>query len=211
MCGRLSAPERRCAPFRARRLPLRCAPAPDAQTRSGNKKKTDLGIARTESNGLFLSRDQLLHRPGHELAPSEMRVCVGPVAVERDHCLVFGNGLVASVLRAQHLGFGEMCERAAGRCGQGSLGQAFGAHDVGRGRAGHKIKDAGGELDSQPALRRDGFLIERQRPLEQRNRLRTALTRWRLQPRSAPPQKAIPRIPMLGRSVGRLRRPPARC
>ena len=54
-----------------------------------------------------------------------MRICVGPVAVERDDGLVFGNGLVVSVLCAQHLAFSEMCQRAAGRCGERSLGQAL--------------------------------------------------------------------------------------
>ena len=121
-------------------------------------EKTDLGIAGTEPDGLFLGRDERLDRPGHELAPAEMGVCVGPVAVERDDGLVFGNGLVVSVLRAQHLAFGEMCERAAGRRGQGSLGQVLRARNIGRSRAGHKIKGAGGQRDRQPALRGDGLL-----------------------------------------------------
>src|SRR4029077_20559364 len=71
--------------------------------------KADLGIARTEPDGLLLGRDKLLYQPGHELAPAKMGVCVGPVAVERDGCLVFENGLVVSVLRAQHLASGKMC------------------------------------------------------------------------------------------------------
>ena len=117
-------------------------------------KQADLGIAGTEPDGLLLGRDKLLDRPGHELAPAEMGVCVGPVAVKRDHRLVFGNGLVISVLRAQHLGFGEMRGRAAGRGGQGSLGQVFRAHNICRGRVGHRIEDTGRERDRQPALRR---------------------------------------------------------
>jgi len=83
----------------------------------------------------------------------EMGVSVGPVAVERDDGLVFGNGLVVTVLGAQHLAFGEMRERAAGRTGQGSLGQVFRARDIGRGCVGHKVKGAGSKLDRQPALR----------------------------------------------------------
>ncbi len=78
-------------------------------------EKADLRIAGTELDGSLLGRDELLNLPGHELAPAEMGVSVGPVAVERDGCLVFGDSLVVSVLRAQHLAFGEMRERAAGR------------------------------------------------------------------------------------------------
>jgi hypothetical protein len=33
--------------------------------------------------------------------------------------------------------------------------QALRAHDIGRGRIGHRVKGAGSELDRQPALRRD--------------------------------------------------------
>src|SRR5215467_1608081 len=71
-------------------------------------KKPDLRIARAEPDGSFLRRNKLRYRPGHELAPSEMGVCVGPVAVERDDGLVFEDGLAVAVLRAQHLAFGEM-------------------------------------------------------------------------------------------------------
>ena len=172
-------------------------PEPDPEI-----KKTNLRIPGTEPNSLLLRRDKRLYRPRHEPAPTEMGVCVGPVAIERDDCLVFGNRLVKSVLRAQHLGLGEMRDRAAGRCGQGSLGQAFRAHNIGRGRAGHKIKGAGREFDRQPALRRDGLLIECQRLLEQRNRIRTVLTRRRLQPYRAPAQNVIARVGALARPGG---------
>src|SRR5271156_4706148 len=93
-------------------------------------EKTDLGIAGTEPDGLLLGRDKLLNRPGHGLAPAEMRVCVGPVAVERDDRFVFGNGLVVSVLRAQHLAFGETRGGAARRRRQGSFGQPFRTRNV---------------------------------------------------------------------------------
>src|SRR5579862_1086764 len=63
-------------------------------------KEADLGVAGTEPNGLLLRRDQLLDRPGHEPAPPEVGVGVGPVAVERDYRLVFGNCLVITMLRA---------------------------------------------------------------------------------------------------------------
>src|SRR6516165_2231983 len=104
--------------------------------------KTDLRIAGTEPNGSFLSRDQSFYRPAHKLAPSEMRVCIGPVAVERDGRLVLLNGLVVPVLCAQHLALGETCERVARRGRQRSLGQAFRALSIGLGCACHKIKDA---------------------------------------------------------------------
>src|SRR5690242_7157389 len=44
-----------------------------------------------------------------------------------------------------------------------------------------------GCLVGAPPAPRGGLLIERQRPLEQRNRLRSVLTRWRLQPNGASP------------------------
>src|SRR5207248_2041628 len=100
-------------------------------------------------------------RAGYELAPAEMGICVGPIAVERDHGLVFENRLVVSVLRAQYLGLGEMRDRTARRRGQGALGQVFRARNISRARVSHQIKGAGGELDRQPALRRDGLWIER--------------------------------------------------
>ena len=36
------------------------------------------------------------------------------VAIERDHRLVFGNGLLGSALYAEHLAFGKMRKWAAG-------------------------------------------------------------------------------------------------
>jgi len=94
-----------------------------------------------------------------------------------------------------YLAFGETHERAAGRSGQGPLGQSFDARDIGGRHVGHKIKDTGGERDCQPALGCDRIWIECQRTLEQLNRLRAILTRRRLQPRGASPQDVIPRPP----------------
>src|SRR5262249_43826507 len=128
-------------------------------------EKTDFGVAWTEPDGAFLSRNELLHRPRHELTPAEEGVRVRAVGVEGDHRLVLGDCLLIPVLCAQYLSLGEMCERAAGRCGQGSLNQAFRARYVRRRRSGHKIEDASGELDRQPALRRDGLRVERERLL----------------------------------------------
>src|SRR5215472_776230 len=129
-------------------------------------EKADLGIAGTEPDGLLLGWDQRLDRSGHELAPAEVGIGVGPVAVERDDGLVFEYGLVVAVLRAQHLALGETRERAARRRGQGSLCQAFCTRNISRRRVSHKIEGTGGELDRQPALRCDRSWIERQRPLE---------------------------------------------
>ena len=53
-----------------------------------------------------------------------------------------------------------MCERAARRCGERSLGQALRAPDISRGCIGHEIEDAGGQLYRQPALRRHRFRLE---------------------------------------------------
>ena len=106
------------------RLQQVCKPNPEIV-------EADLGIAGTEPNGSFLGRNSFVDGSDHELAPSEMRMCVGPVAVERDDGLIFGYGLIVAVLRPQHLAFGEMCERAAWRCGQGPLGQLFRACDIG--------------------------------------------------------------------------------
>src|SRR5215467_6569460 len=129
-------------------------------------EKPDLWVARTEPDGSLLGRNELLDRSGHEFAPANVGVCVGPIAAERDGGLVFGNGLVIPVLRAQHLTLGEMHKRASRRCGRGSLSQLFGAQNIGGGRVSHKVKSACGELNSKPALRRDGLSIERQRSLE---------------------------------------------
>ena len=65
-----------------------------------------------------------LDRLGHELAPTEMGIFVGPVAVRRDDGLVFKNGLGVQVLRAHTW---HLAKRATERRGQGLLGQVFGA------------------------------------------------------------------------------------
>src|SRR4029453_4993757 len=54
-------------------------------------KQSDLGIAWTETDGLLLSRDQRIQCARHEFAPAEMRVGVGPVAIECKHGFVLGN------------------------------------------------------------------------------------------------------------------------
>src|SRR5256885_5177016 len=84
-------------------------------------EQPDLRIAWAEPDGLLLARDQLLDRAGHKLAPTKMRIRMRPVAIERDHHFVFGNGVGVSVLSAQHLGFREMRDGAARQRRQGPL------------------------------------------------------------------------------------------
>jgi hypothetical protein len=72
-----------------------------------------------------------LDRPGHELAPTEMGIFVGPVAVKRDDGLVFKNGLGVPVLRATP-GPWRNVRPSARRRGQGLLGQVFGARNISR-------------------------------------------------------------------------------
>jgi len=64
----------------------------------------DEGIAGTEAKGEFLERDYLLYRPDETLTIGESGYRAHPVAIERNHCLVFRNGLLVSALRSQDLG-----------------------------------------------------------------------------------------------------------
>src|SRR6266481_6640383 len=105
----------RCAPVRAKGSPRRCAIAADARTLSGDTKRR-VGITGAEADGSLLKRYHLFYRPGEKLALAESGYCVHPGAIAWERHLVFGNGLLESVLRAQHLGFGEMRKPAAGRC-----------------------------------------------------------------------------------------------
>jgi len=77
-----------------------------------------------------------------------------PWTIEREHRLVFGDGFGVSALSAQHLAFGVMRKRAAGRCRQGLSGEPFRTGDVGCGRVGHIIEDAGRKRVRQIAPRR---------------------------------------------------------
>jgi hypothetical protein len=49
----------------------------------------DLWIARTKADGSLLGWDELLYRPGHEFAPAESCYRVNPIAVYREHPLVW--------------------------------------------------------------------------------------------------------------------------
>src|SRR5262249_51710153 len=129
-----------------------------------------------------------------ELAPAEMGISVGPVAVERDDGLVFENSLLVAVLGAQDLALGKTRDRAARRGGESTLDQLFRARYIGVRRVGHKIKGTGGKFDRQPALRCDGPRIERQGALEQQNLLRPALARRRPQSPGAPAQNVVARV-----------------
>src|SRR5262249_53552434 len=129
-------------------------------------ENADRGIAWTDANSLLLQRYHLVYGPGCELALGECGYCEHPVAIKREHRLVFGNGLLGSATSAQHLAFGEMCKLAARRGSQGVLTHPFCPKNIGPGRVGHIIQDAAGEPARQPALRLNGIWIECQRPLE---------------------------------------------
>src|SRR3984893_328059 len=76
--------------------------------------KSNVKIAGAEPEGLLLERDYLLYGPGQPLAPAESVQHKCQIAIDREGRLVLGNGLLASMLRTQHLAFDEMDKRAAG-------------------------------------------------------------------------------------------------
>src|SRR5271154_4643725 len=127
----------------------------------------DGGIPGAEADGSLYEADHFIYRPGKKFALAEMALCVHPIAIERDCRLVFGDGLRVTFLHTQHLAFGEMRKRAAGRCRQDLPDQPFRTCDVGRSRGGHLIEHPTRECDRQPALCLDGSRIERQSTLEQ--------------------------------------------
>jgi hypothetical protein len=63
--------------------------------------KPYIGIARAELDGSLHERDHLLYRPGIEVAPGETTQCRHQIAIQRERCLIFGDGLLPSVLRPQ--------------------------------------------------------------------------------------------------------------
>ena len=82
----------------------------------------DIRIARTEADRLLLGGDCLLYRSGVELTLAQSEECEDPIAIQREHHLVFGNGLRISALRPQHPAFGVMRDSALGRGSQGLSG-----------------------------------------------------------------------------------------
>ena len=113
-----------------------------------------------------------------------------------------------SVLRAQHLAFGEMRKRAAGRRRQGLPDKFFRAAISAAAESLIFIDHAGHQRGRQQALRLDRPRIERQRALEQ-----LIASAWlsrvrRLRNCGASPEDVIQRIGMLGRPGG-LRANPA--
>src|SRR6266852_1414111 len=102
--ARLFEPNDRLVRARPQQMRLRDLAIPNAELR----------ITGAEPYGLLHERDRLLYRPGFKLALAEREYCEHPVAIEREHCLIFGNGLLMSALCAQHLAFGEMRKGAAG-------------------------------------------------------------------------------------------------
>src|SRR6516164_3954708 len=138
-------------------------------------KKADGGIAWAESDRLLLKWDYLLYRPGVELAPAETGEYDHRVAIQRERRFVFGNGVLASVLCAQHLAFDPMRKPVARRCCQCLAGYPFRSGNVGRSRLAHSNYHADGERSRQPALRLNGLRIERQGALEQADGLCSVL------------------------------------
>src|SRR5215469_9224364 len=79
----------------------------------------DEGISGATADGLLVERDYRVYRPDKEFALGKGTQCVHPIAVERDCHLILRHGLRVASFYAQHLSFGEMSKRAAGRCLQG--------------------------------------------------------------------------------------------
>jgi hypothetical protein len=90
----------------------------------------DVGIARAEADGSLQERDYLLERSGLELAPTDSRQCVHMVAVQRDHHLVFGNGLLRAALRSKHLALAKSACWLRGDAVTAWRGELFGAGDI---------------------------------------------------------------------------------
>jgi len=82
---------------------------------------------------------------------------VHPVGIVGERRLIFWYGILVSKLRPQQLSLGE----------------------IGLGCVGHIVDDAGREVGRQTALGVDGSRIERQRVLEQSDRLSVSFARWR--------------------------------
>src|SRR6266446_4510775 len=98
-----------------------------------NPKKgtTDVRVARAEADRLLDDRDYLLYRPGVEVTGAE---CVNRdhrVAIERQHCFVFGYSFFVPALRPQHLTLGKVRKVAARRRRQRLRDQPLRACDVG--------------------------------------------------------------------------------
>jgi hypothetical protein len=162
----------------------------------------DVGIAGTKANGLLLERDRLLYRPDVDLASTDMGYCARPIAIGRERRLVFADRLLAPTRGAQELAFGPMRKRAPGRRRQGLPYQPFRAGNVRRGGVGHFVEHAAGKRAHQPGLRLDRPWIDRQRALEQTDRLCIVFARFRFRPSGACPENVIQRVGMFGRPSG---------
>ena len=74
------------------------------------------------------------------------------IAIEREYCLIFGNGFFEPLLRTQHLGFGIMRKRRRGKSRYGSIGERFRSCEIVSGRAGHFVEHPRRQLPRQEAL-----------------------------------------------------------
>ena len=135
----------------------------------------DQRIARTKADGLLYQRDYLLYRPSEELA--RPRAANAPTQLRLNASAVSYSGMASSHRR---------CARSTwpfAKCASGLRGDAakacrptFRPRDVAADESVIQVQHAAHERARQPALRLDGARIERQRALEQANRLRIVLT-----------------------------------
>src|SRR5262249_44605120 len=84
---------------------------------------TELRIAGTEPDGALDERDRLVYRAGLELALPEREERVYPIAIQREHRLVFRYSVRIAALRPQYLAFREIRRGPVGCRRQGVLAQ----------------------------------------------------------------------------------------
>ena len=138
----------------------------------------DIGIARAEADGLLLERDRLVDRPGKQLAPA--KVVYAPTQLRLNASTVSYSGMASS-----H----RLCARSTwplAKCASGLRGDAAKACPTSPSARSMSaaaesvipVEHAARERVCQPALRLDGLRIERQRVLEQADRLRIVVARF---------------------------------
>jgi hypothetical protein len=88
--------------------------------------------------------------------PTEEGVRSHPVAIESQHCLIFGNCFLEPALVTPELASGIVRHSATRRPSQGTPRQVFGAQDIRGAHVGHIIYDATHECCREPALRLSG-------------------------------------------------------
>ena len=171
-------PDWRCAPFRTRRSPRRCAIAADArsQSRVATPIRGSRGLRRMACSwsGITSSID-----PVNELAPAETRICALPScdrARAPSRIREWPPRIGACARRTWPLA--KCASGLARRCRQGLSDQPFRACNVRRQRSrSFRSSTRPAMRICQPALCLDGSRIERQCALEQADRLAIGVTR----------------------------------